>query len=218
MAILASKNVTQQLLNFPEDVMVSGLLGRGGRAHVYKAKLDEKDVVVKVYDKDVADKYLEKYNVDIAQFEFDRNKALFEISKIREYVAEPHRVYPSSSQYEHSIIQEHVTGKILESLIQELGCLPKEILDAGRLIVKHAEKNGIHDLDISVGNLMINQSSGIWKPKLYDFNIMPQYLFPPNPIVGLGYKLGIRKKSFRDYRSLRNWERRGKQKIWIGRN
>ncbi len=218
MAILTSKSMIQQPLNLPEDVKVSELLGQGGRAWVFKAKLNEKDVVVKVYDKDVADKYLEKYNVDIAQFEFDRNKALFEINEIREYVAKPYRVYPSSSQYVHSIIQEHVSGEILESLIKKLGCLPKEILDAGRLIVKHAERNGIHDLDISVGNLKINKSSGIWKPKLYDFNIMPQYLFPPNFIVGLGYKLGFRKKSFRDYRSLRNWDRRGRQKKWIGRN
>jgi len=210
--------LNQDNTNLPDDIEIIDYIGKGGRAQVYKARLDNEDVVVKVYNKDVANKYLEKYNVDIAQFEFDRNKALFEINEIREYVAKPFRVYPSSSQYVHSIIQEHVSGTILESLIKELGCLPKEILDAGRLIVKRAEKNGIHDLDISVGNLKINKSSGIWKPKLYDFNIMPQYLFPPNLIVGLAYKLGFRKKSFRDYRSLRNWDRRGRQKKWIGRN
>lgn len=174
--------------------------------------------MVKIYDKDVAEKYLEKYSVDIAQFEFNRNKALFGINEIQEYVAKPYRAYPITDQYEHSIIQEYVPGTILETLINDLGYLPEEILKAGYTIVKYAESHGIHDLDISVGNLKIKEFDGIWKPKLYDFNIMPQYLFPPNPIVGLGYKLGIRKKSFRDYRSLRNWDRRGKQKRWIGRN
>lgn len=206
------------MLNLPDDVCVSGELGRGGRAKVYKARLNDKDVVVKVYDKSVADKYLGKYNVDIAEFEFDRNKALFDLAEIQEYIAKPIRVYPSSGQYTHSIIQQYVSGIILEDLIKELGCLPKEIHEAGHAIVKHSEKNSIHDLDISVGNVKIYKSNGIWKPILYDFNIMPQYLFPPNPIVGLAYKLGIRKKSFRDYRSLRNWDRRGKQKRWIGRN
>lgn len=205
-------------LDFPEDISVFEMLGQGGRAKVYRAKLGGENVVIKVYDKDVANKYLEKYNVDIAQFEFNRNKALFEINEIQEYVAKPYRVYPISEQYEHSIIQEYVPGTILEKLINDLGYLPEDILKAGYMIVKHAENHGIHDLDISVGNLKIKESGGIWKPKLYDFNIMPQYLFPPNPIVGLGYKLGIRKKSFRDYRSLRNWDRRGKQKRWIGRN
>ena len=128
------------ILNLPDDISVSELIGEGGRAKVYRAVLSNKDVVVKVYNKDVADKYYEKYNVDIAQFEFDRNKSLFDISEIQEYVAEPLRVYPSSSQFTQSIIQEFVDGVILEDLIIELGCLPKEILDAGHMIVRNAEK------------------------------------------------------------------------------
>jgi len=107
---------------------------------------------------------------------------------------------------------------ILEDLINELGYLPQEIRDAGHKIVQYAEKNNIHDLDISVGNVKIYKSNDIWRPILYDFNIMPQYLYPPNIFVALGYKLGVRKKSFRDYRSLKNWDRRGKKKKWIGRN
>ncbi len=205
-------------LNLPDDVKVLALIGEGGRAKVYQAKLNDKDVVVKVYNQDVAEKYYEKYSVDIAQFEFDRNKALFDIDEIQEYIAEPLKVYPSTSPFTHSIIQEFVGGVILEDLIIELEFLPNEVLRAGYIIVKNAEKNKIHDLDISAGNLKIDKIGGVWKPKLYDFNIMPQYLFPPNIIVGLGYKLGIRKKSFRDYRSLRNWDRRGKKKFWLGKS
>ena len=127
-------------------------------------------------------------------------------------------MYTLSNIYSHSIIQEYVTGTILENLITDLGYLPKELLEIGYKLVRAAERSRIHDLDISVGNVMVNQVDGKWSPILYDFNIMPQYLFPPNPIVGLAFKFGIRKKSFRDYRSLRNWERRGKNKFWIGRN
>jgi len=207
----------REALRLPDDVEVLEFLDQGGRAYVYKARLESKDVVVKVYKKDIANKYSKKYGVDIAQFEFDRNRALFGIDEIQEYIAEPFRVYPVDGTYTHSIIQEFVSGMILEDLIVDLGGLPEEILNAGYTIVKNAEKNKIHDIDISAGNLKIQKSDNIWKPKLYDFNIMPQYLFPPNIFVGLGYKLGIRKKSFRDYRSLRNWDSRGKNKIWIGR-
>ncbi|MGH1537739.1 MAG: hypothetical protein ACRBDX_06795 [Gammaproteobacteria bacterium] len=214
----SGKNTESYNLNLPDDVNVLELIGEGGRAKVYKAVLKNKDVVVKVYNQDVAEKYFEKYNVDIAQFEFERNKSLFDIEEIQEYIAEPLKVCPSTSQFTQSIIQEFVDGIILEDLIIELDYLPEEILLAGRMIVKHAEKNKIHDLDISAGNLKINKIDGVWKPKLYDFNIMPQYLFPPNIIVGLGYKFGIRRKSFRDYRSLRNWDRRGRKKFWLGKS
>lgn len=205
-------------INLPENIEIVEYIGSGGRAHVYSAVLDASKVIVKAYHKEVVRKYRDKYKVDIAEFEYSRNQALYSLSEIQKYVAKPYHVFSVSGQYTHCVVQERVYGESLENLINRLGYLPDEILEAGRKIVKVAEMNNIHDLDISVGNLKIDKSTGIWKPRLYDFNIMPQYLFPPNPIVGLGYKLGFRKKSFRDYRSLRNWDRRGKQKKWLGRN
>ena len=202
----------------PDDVEVITFLGHGNRAYVYRAKLNGIDVVVKAYKPDVIKKYHSKFKVDIAEHEYGRNCALRKIAEIKRFIAKPFRVYTADSGYTHSIIQQYVEGTILEHLIEQLGHLPQELLDYGYQIVKAAEQNGIHDLDISVGNLMANKVNGNWEPILYDFNIMPQYLYPPNPIVGLAFKTGIRKKSFRDYRSLRNWDRRGKQKWWLGRN
>lgn len=218
MNTIVNDGVLSQSPNVPDDVEVVAYIGEGNRAQVYKAKLNNIDVVIKVYKPSVAKKYSEKYKVDIAEYEYERNTALYGIDEIRQYIAKPFRVYTLSNIYSHSIIQEYVTGTILENLITDLGYLPKELLEIGYKLVRAAERSRIHDLDISVGNVMVNQVDGKWSPILYDFNIMPQYLFPPNPIVGLAFKFGIRKKSFRDYRSLRNWERRGKNKFWIGRN
>ena len=208
----------QQSLSLPADIEITKFLGEGGRTHVYKAQLDQESVIVKVYRKDVAQKYLNKYSVDIAEFEYQKNQALYELPKIKAYIAKPYRVYSLSSEYTHCIVQEYVTGNTLKKLIAELGYLPNEILDAGYTIVKQAESNGIHDLDISVGNIIVNKRDGSWKPKLYDFNLMPQHLFSPNPFMDLAIKLRLRSKSHRDYRSLRNWERRGKHRRWIGKN
>ena len=210
--------VPSNALRLPDDIRVTEFIGEGGRAYVYRAEMDALDVIVKVYKRNVVKKYLEKYGVDIAQYEFDRNKALYSIANIKEYIAKPYRVYTQKSDSTHSIIQEFVTGTILEKLIIELDYLPKEILQAGYTIVREAEKNGIHDLDISAGNLMVKKVDGAWKPKLYDFNLMSQYLNPTNPILGLAIKCGIRKKSYRDYRSLKNWKRRGEKRFWLGRS
>lgn len=208
----------QQSLTLPEDVEITEFIGKGGRAYVYRARLGHERVIVKVYRKAVVQKYLDKYKVDIAEYEYQRNLALYEIPEIKIYIAKPYRVYALSGEYSHSIIQECVTGKTLKELIAELGYLPSEILAAGYKIVQQAKAHGIHDLDISVGNIIVNQHEEKWRPKLYDFNLMSQYLFPPNPIMGLAIRLGIRSKSHRDYRSLRNWERRGKNKTWVGKN
>lgn len=210
--------VKQDTINLPDDIEIMGYIGQGGRAKVHSAMYGSEEVIVKVYDNDVIRKYKESYNVDIAVYEHTRNTLLYSLPEIKKYIAKPCKVYSASSEYTQCVIQERVYGESLYEVINKLGYLPVEILDAGRSIVRIAEKNGIHDLDISVGNVMIKKIEKKWVPTLYDFNIMPQYLFPPNIIVGLGYKLGIRKKSFRDYRSLRNWERRGKQKKWVGRN
>lgn len=218
MKIKVNEDQGVTLLKYPDEVEVISFLGKGNRAYVYKAKLNELDVVVKVYKQNVINKYKHKYKVDIAEHEFNRNKKLYELSEIKKYIAKPYKLYSENSQFTHSIIQEYVSGTILEKLINKLGYLPHELLDVGYRIVSYAEQNNIHDLDISVGNVIAQELNGSWRPKLYDFNIMPQYLFPPNPIVGLAFKAGIRKKSFRDYRSLRNWDRRGKNKMWLGRN
>ena len=90
--------------------------------------------------------------------------------------------------------------------------LPSEVLQAGYFIVEQAAKVGLYDLDISPGNIRVRQNAeGKWQPKLYDFNLMPQHICPPNPFMSLGFKLGLRSKNHRDYRSLKHWDFLGKQ-------
>lgn len=216
-----SKNLEvelQQPVDLPKEIQVLGFLGRGRRSFSYKGKYNNKSVVIKIYRKEFIEKYSDKCNIDIAEFEFERNSVLYNIEAIQKYIAAPLKVFPQDCGYTHSFVQEYVEGVTLKNLISRLGYLPDEVLNIGYEIVQAAESVNIHDLDISVGNILVNDQDGIWTPKLYDFNLLPQHMNPPNPLMAIGFMLGLRKKSHRDYRSLKNWERRGKQKHRLGKN
>ena len=208
----------QQPITLPEEIEVASFLGRGRRSFSYKGRYDNRDVVIKVYHRKYVERYKEKCNIDIAEFEFERNSVLYNIDGIRTYIAAPLKVFPLTSGFTHSFVQEFVEGITFKQLVSRLEYLPGEVLKAGYKIVQSAESNGIHDMDISVGNILVDECRGIWVPRLYDFNMLPQHTHAPNPLIALGIKTGLRRKSHRDYRSLKNWERRGKQKHWIGRN
>jgi tRNA A-37 threonylcarbamoyl transferase component Bud32 len=199
----------QGSLSMPADIKITGYLGTGARAHVFKANMERNSVIVKVYREEAVQKYRHKYRVDIAEFEYQRNQSLFSLKSMKKYIAQPFRVYPASSEYTHCMIQEYVSGPTLKDLIIKLGHLPREVLDAGYHIVGKAEANGVHDLDISSKNVMIVEQGGELVPKLYDFNLMPQCQHAPNPFLWLAFKLGLRARSYRDYRNLKKWEKRG---------
>ncbi|MBT8436922.1 MAG: hypothetical protein KJP11_06090 [Gammaproteobacteria bacterium] len=200
----------QRSLSMPTDIEITGYLGTGARAHVFKANMGGNNVIVKVYREEAIQKYHHKYGVDIAEFEYQRNQSLFSLESIKKHIAQPFRVYPSSSKYTHCMIQEYISGRTLKDLIIELGHLPREVLEAGYRIVRQAEENGVHDLDISSKNVMIVDQRDELIPKLYDFNLMPQCQHAPNPFLWLAIKLGIRARSYRDYRNLKKWEKRGR--------
>ena len=199
-------------LVLPADFEVHKRLGKGRRSNVYLGRYQGDQVVLKVYRPEFIEKYRQRYGVDIGEFEFERNSKAFSLPSISKYIARPYRLLRSEQGYTPALIQEYVDGVWLLELLQRLRYLPNEILEAGHLIVKEAATQNLYDLDISPGNIQVLQTnSGQWFPKLYDFNLMPQYLQPPNPFMRLGFALGLRSKNHRDFRSLKQWERLGRQ-------
>lgn len=196
----------------PKDIQIIEPLGEGRRSNVYLAECSGDKVVVKVYKQVYIDKYKSQYKVNIGEFEFARNQLAYQTEELKSYVAKPYDLVKPEQGYTLAYIQEYVDGIWLEDLMQQYRGLPSEVLKAGYNIVKHAAKVGLYDLDIPPGNIrLVKQSNELWAPKLYDFNLMPQYLCPPNPFMALGFKLGLRSKNHRDYRSLKHWEYLGKQ-------
>lgn len=208
--LMAREVEIQQAVVLPDEVQVGDFLGRGRRSFSYKGVYEDKDVVIKVYRKEFVEKY-KKCSIDIAEFEFERNMTLYRIKEISPYIARPFRIFAHGSGYTYSFVQEYIQGITLKQLITQSGFLPKEVLDAGYRIVKIAEANEVHDIDISPGNIIVARRKGAWIPRLYDFNLLPQHISPPNLFIALGIKLGLCKKSRRDYRSLRYWEKAGIQ-------
>ena len=194
-------------LILPTELEIIQELGSGRRSIGYLARYLGKKSVVKVYKQDYIEKYQFKYKVNIGEFEFTRNKIAFESSALVNYVAEPYRLLRPEQGFDLAFVQEYVDGIWFEELIEQCHGLPDEVLKAGYYIVEEAAKLGLYDLDISPGNIRLIQNElGVWAPKLYDFNLMPQYLCPPNPFMAMGFKLGLRSKNHRDYRSLKQWE------------
>ncbi len=203
---------SMQDLALPAEIEVRKKLGRGRRSEVYLARYQEQVVVVKVYKPDFIEKYRQRYGVDIGEFEFERNSKAYSSNLMAPYIARPYRLLRAEEGFTPALVQEYVDGVWLLDLMKRLRCLPEEILEAGYLIVSEAAKLNLYDLDISPGNIQVLQNNdGKWFPKLYDFNLMPQYLQPPNPFMRLGFALGLRSKNHRDFRSLKQWERLGRQ-------
>ncbi len=199
-------------LTLPNEIEIIHALGSGRRSQVYLANYHDREVVVKVYKQEYIDKYQSQYKVNIGEFEMMRNKIAYEAETLTKYVAEPIALLGPQQGYDLVFVQEYIDGIWLEELIEKVQGLPEEVLEAGYNIVEQAAKIGLYDLDIPPGNIrLIKNAAGEWIPKLYDFNLMPQHMCPPNPFMALGFKLGLRSKNHRDYRSLKRWDYLGRQ-------
>ena len=78
-------------------------------------------------------------------------------------------------------------------------------------IVELAHAADLFDLDMHSLNVMVVEEDGTAIPKLFDFNLMPFYVRPPNPLVALLLAVGLLNPRSRDRRLLRNFDRTGKR-------
>ena len=209
---LASEQIDslQEALHLPDTIAISDYLGSGARADVFRGTLDGQDVVIKAYQRSAAEKYWRRYRVDIAEFEFQRNTALFDIDTLRPHIARPYCVFSQDSDYTHALVQQWVEGERLSALYRRQGFIPDDLIHQGFAIVGAASKADLYDLDINAGNIFVINTDGTAKLMLCDFNMVPQHLYPPNPFLWLAYRLRIRPKSYRDERNLRKWLQRRK--------
>jgi hypothetical protein len=192
-------------LRLPEGLEPMAVAGQGRRSITFRASYRGDTVAMKVYRPEFVEKYRKKYDVNIAVFEMSRNRAFRKVPELLPYSAKPLLVMGHDGRCSLMFLQEFIDGIQLTELAEQNRGLPDSVLEAGEIIVRNAEMNELYDLDIFYKNVLVRKKSGVWQPVLHDFNLMPQTDKPPNPILALALKTGIRKKSHRDYRCLAEW-------------
>lgn len=192
-------------LHLPAEVQIEKLLGEGRRSTVYAGTYRGEPVAVKAYRPDMIDKCRRRYGVSLAEFEHRRNSEIYALESARHYIARPVALYGEGDGYSHAFIQQRVEGIRLRSLAEQLGYVPRETQTALETLVREAHIAGIYDLDLCPNNIRVRETPAGWQPILFDFNMMPQYLFSRNPVTTLFYKVGLRKPWGRDRRHLEDF-------------
>ena len=191
--------------HLPPGLEVEGLLGSGRRSVVWTARYRGEPAVLKCYREAFVRKYRERYGLDIARFEFSRNEAFRAVPGLARFAARPLALTGQDGVGPPGFVQERIDGVPLVELARREGGLPRSVLEAGDLIVARAEAAGLHDLDLYYENILLRRCDGEWLPALHDFNLVPQHRYPPNPFLAFAYRSGLRRKSHRDYRCIRQW-------------
>jgi len=187
-------------------LQLEGPLGSGRRSEVWAVRYQGRPAALKVYRPVFIEKYRERYGIDIAEFEFERNRAFRAVPGLADYAARPLALIGRDGECDLGFVQERIDGLPLTELGRREGGLPRSVLEAGAFIVRRAEAAGLHDLDLYYRNVLVRRRDGRWLPALHDFNLLPQHLFPPNPFLAIAYRTGLRRKSHRDYRCIRQWQ------------
>lgn len=200
-----SKPSLQSLFAHP-DVEADSYLCSGHRADIYRLRYQCQPAIAKVYKPYHTAKYHQRYKLDIACFEFERNTAFYNIDALRPYCARPLAYFSARQQQPAIFIQQYVPGITLREFVERHSYLPKAIVAVGYTIVRIAGHHGLYDLDMHDTNVFAVRDALGWKPVICDFNMMPRHKAAPNPLLALSFLLRVHKPSYRDYRNLRQWQ------------
>ena len=192
-------------LRLPPDLEPLEVAGQGRRSITFRANYRGDILAMKVYRPAFIESYRKKYDVNIAVFEMSRNRAFRKIPELLPFAAKPISVMGHDGKCSLMFLQEFIDGVQLTELAERNNGLPDSVLEDGETIVRVAEMNGLHDLDLFYKNVLVRQHAGVWHPAIHDFNLMPQHQYPPNPFLALAFKTGLRKNSHRDHRCLEQW-------------
>lgn len=188
------------------QVAVSNLVGVGCRCRAFAARGYDQDLILKAYHARSVAKHAQYSGGSLARYEHERNSALRSIPALAGFIAAP-LGFVSEPRLE-LFLQERVFGEPLPAFMRTCSSAAHErLLDDLRMVIEHAHRAGIFDLDLQPSNIIVQRNvDGSARPVLFDFNKIPYHVRPPNPVAGWLMRLGLIDRHSRDYRY---WRRLG---------
>ena len=198
-------------LGLPEELELTNVgpvriiepLAAGKMTVVYRGLLAGEIVALKIYKPEYVKKHAERHPVGLAEFEFTRNKAFRAHPELARYAVRPigYLDTPGVS----AIVQELARGEMYYDLCLRRGGPLPGVMRHLEKVVALAHDAGLYDIDLQALNVLVVEVGGEEVPLLFDFNRLPFYMHPRNPLERLALRLGIIDERFRDYKKLRQF-------------
>jgi hypothetical protein len=179
-------------------------LGEGVSCVAYLAEWRGEPAVLKIYKAAAIERHARYHPVELAEFEYRRNLAFYEAPGLARYVARP-LAYLSTAGVS-ALVQERLHGVLYYHYHRSRqGSVSPGLGEHLRRIIELAHAAGLYDVDLHAGNVLVVEDGGEPVPKLFDFNFIPFYEHPPNPLVAVLLRLGWLDLRSRDRRKLRDF-------------
>ena len=188
------------------DVRITGQLGEGVTCVVFRGDWNGREVTLKLYKSSAVEGHSRHHDQELAEFEYRRNLAFYEAPGLARYVARPLGYLATGGV--SAMVQEKLDGVLYHDYFQARGGdVPDALRAHVRRILELAHAAGLYDVDLHARNVMVVESEyGEVIPKLFDFNFIPFYVRPRNPLVAMLLKTGLVGERWRDLRKLRSFD------------
>lgn len=165
---------------------------------------DGRRVAVKIYKPTAVLRHARKHAVPLPRYEHERNLAFFRAPGLAPHVAEPLAFIDEPGV--SALVQERLDGELYYFRFLGRGRLPEPALveQLGR-IVRLAHEAGLYDVDLHAMNVMVVEGAEGPVARLFDFNLIPFHVRPPNPWMALMLRTGLMDSRARDLRKLEHF-------------
>ena len=195
--------------NLPDkigEVYIHEKLGEGGRSIVYGGEWLGQQVALKAYKPAGIKNHARQDPVNIAEFEFQRNKTIYELPGISRYIAKP--LYYWANPEVCALVQERLTSPLYYFYYIKHGSnIVPTFKHHLQTIIDVAHDAGQYDIDLHAFNVIVDESSGEPIPKLFDFNLIPFHERRGISMSKLLLQLGLTNRASRDKRMLKNFDK-----------